>query len=193
MPIRTVLGDIAGEELGYTHCHDHLFVFETFGVSLPQRLIIDRYEDTKKEVLKFKERGGGAIVDAQPFGAGRCPSYLKKIAKDTGVHIISSTGLHKTDFYRKNFWSFEATEQDIAELFVSEIERGMYEYDYKNPFEKQSLIKAGIIKIATGGEGLTPYYRKVFDAAVRAHKITGKPILTHTELSAHGVEQADPC
>jgi phosphotriesterase-related protein len=191
MPIRTVLGDIADRGLGYTHCHDHLFVFKTFDVSLPERLIIDSYEKTKKEVLKFKQRGGGAIVDAQPFGAGRHPLFLKRVAEDTGVHIVSSTGLHKTSFYRNNFWSFDAPVNDIAELFISEIENGMFEYDYKNPFRKQNPIKAGVIKIATESEGLTPYYRKVFDAAVQAHKTTGAPILTHTELSTHGMEQAD--
>ena len=191
MLIRTVLGDIDAGSLGYTHCHEHLFVFKTFEVSLPERMIVDRYEKTKNEVLKFKNRGGGAIVDAQPFGAGRHPLLLKKLAEDTGIHVISSTGFHKAGFYRKNFWSFDAPVKDIAELFISEIERGMYEHDYKNPFRKRSHIKAGVIKIATESEGLTPYYKKVFDAAVQAHKITGAPILTHTELSTCGMEQAD--
>ena len=50
-------------------------------------------------------------------------------------------------------------------------------------------MRAGIIKIATGDEGLTAVYEKIFTAAAEAHRITGAPILTHTELSKFGFEQ----
>jgi hypothetical protein len=44
---------------------------------------------------------------------------------------------------------------EIADLLISEIRDGMYEYDPADPFKVQSNIRAGIIKIAKGERGLT--------------------------------------
>lgn len=187
MVVRTVLGDRSPEVLGKTHCHDHLFVFRTAGVTLPDKIIIDNYEKTREEVTIFKVKGGGALVDVQPFGVGRHVQFLQKLVKDTGVQIIAATGFHKASFYNDRFWSFPASVHDITDLFISEIEEGMYEYDYTDPFQRQSSIKAGVIKIATERDGLTDYYKKVFDAAVHAHRATGAPLITHTEISRWGI------
>ena len=188
--VRTVRGDVEPGALGKTSCHDHLIVKRTDGVLLPQKLILDDHEKTERELELFKSHGGGTIVDAQPFGAGRDVEELSRLSRSTGVHIVASTGFHKRFFYPENFWAFSASVGEIAELFISEIEGGAYEYDYTNPFARRSRVKAGVIKTATGKEGLDSYYRKVFDAAVIAHKRTGAPILTHTELSTFGSEQA---
>jgi predicted metal-dependent phosphotriesterase family hydrolase len=189
--VRTVCGDTKPESLGFTHCHEHLFVFRIDGVTLPERLIIDSYENTKAEVVRFAEKGGGGLVDVQPFGAGRHPELLQRLCEETGVGIIASTGFHKEYFYPSRFWAFEASVDDITDLFVSEIEEGMYLYDRFDPFRERGKTRAGIIKIATGEQGLTPYYRKVFDAAAEAHRKTAAPIITHTELSSFGRQQAE--
>jgi predicted metal-dependent phosphotriesterase family hydrolase len=187
--VRTVTGDIQPKKLGFTHCHEHLFTYRVDGVDLPERLIIDSCSRTRQEVRAFRRAGGRAIVDAQPFGAGRNARFLRRLSKATNVNVIGSTGFHKTYFYPKDFWSYTASAEDIAGLFISEIEQGMYEYDSADPFKSRSDARAGVIKIATGEEGLSPYYEKVFEAASLAHHATGAPILTHTELSSFGLEQ----
>jgi phosphotriesterase-related protein len=189
--IRTVTGDIDPEELGFTHCHEHLFTCRIAGVDLPDRLIIDSRARSRREVAAFREMGGRALVDAQPFGAGRNVRYLYRLSRSTGVHVIGATGFHKTYFYPGDFWAFDAGVDDIAELFIGEIETGMYEYDPVDPFKVRSDIRAGIIKIATDADGLTHYYEKVFRAAARAHRETGAPVMTHTELSRFGPEQVE--
>ncbi len=191
MFIRTVLGDKHPETLGFTHCHDHLFVFQADYTVLPERICLDSYKKTKEEVQRFREKGGRCMVDVQPFGAGRHPEYLKKLSAQTGINIIASTGLHKSSFYRPNFWSSEAFFYEIADLFISEVENGMYEFHPKDPFHKRGEVRAGVIKIATGEEGITLYYQKVFDAAVVAHEKTGAPIITHAETCSVGIEQAE--
>ncbi len=191
MFVRTVNGDVEPGELGFTHCHEHLFVFPTKNTNLPEKLILDSYENTKQEISRYIAGGGGAVLDAQPFGAGRNVSLLKKLSKETDVRIVASTGLHKAVFYKPDFWSFRASVSEIADLFIYEIEEGMYDYDYDEPFRSKTTVRAGAIKIATDKEGLTTYYRKVFDAAVIAHKETGAPILTHTEIPSSGLEQAE--
>jgi len=189
--IRTVTGDIKPKKLGFTHCHEHLFTYPIEGVDLPDRLIIDSCSRSRHEVRDFRRLGGKSIVDAQPFGAGRNARFLRRLSRATGVHVIGATGLHKSYFYPKNFWAYTASVDEIAGLFISEVEEGMYEYDPFDPFKMRTDARAGIIKIATGDEGLTAYYEKVFEAAVRAHRKTGAPIMTHTELSRFGQEQVE--
>jgi phosphotriesterase-related protein len=130
-------------------------------------------------------------VDAQPFGAGRNPRNLHRLSRATGVVVIGSTGFHKAYFYPEDFWGLDAGVDEVAELFISEIETGMYDYNRTDSFKRRSDIRAGIIKIATGAEGLTPYYEKVFRAAARACRATGAPVMTHTELSRFGAEQVE--
>jgi predicted metal-dependent phosphotriesterase family hydrolase len=145
-PVRTVLGDVESHRLGFTHCHEHLFVFPIRGVKLPEKLIIDDFAKTSRELVAFRCLGGSTLVDAQPFGAGRHAELLARASRETGVSLIGSTG-------------------------------------------SRTAFRAGLIKIATGAEGLRPY-RNLFEAAAEAHRRTGAPIMTHTEMSAWGREQA---
>ena len=188
--IRCVTGDITGRSLGFTDVHEHLFVFPIAGVTLPERLIIDDFEKTREETDFFIDAGGSAVVDAQPFGAGRHPELLLTLAGETGLRIIASTGCHKRLFYPDDPWWENLNAEGIAELFVSEIETGMYAFDSENPFQRRTRIKAGIIKIATEEQGVTGFYEKVFRAAVQAHAETGAPILTHTDTAESGIKQA---
>ncbi len=187
--VRTVRGDIESGGLGFTHCHEHLFVLPVEGVDLPDRLIFDDYEKAKSEVELFRREGGKTLVDLQPFGAGRHARLLHQLSGETGVNIVAATGFHKLFFYPEFFWSRDASASDMTDLFVSEIKEGMYAYHRSSPFEERSSVKAGVIKIATEKEGLTPYYTKIFEAAAWAHAETGAPVITHTELSTFGIEQ----
>lgn len=187
---RTVLGDLDPGHLGFTHAHEHLFVFPTEGVELAPKLIIDDYAKTRDELAAFREAGGGTVADVQPFGAGRHPELLARVSEETGVRVLAATGLHRSFYYPKEFWMYRADAQEMAELFISEILEGMYAYDPVDPFARRSGVRAGIIKVGTDADGLTPHYCKVFEAAARAHRATGAPVMTHAELSAWGPEQA---
>ena len=68
----------------------------------------------------------------------------------------------------------------MADLFVREINEGMGD----------TLIKAGLIKCATGEGRISPKEEQVLRAAARAHQRTGCPILTHT-TNGLGSEQLD--
>ena len=146
--VRTVLGDIRPEELGNTSCHDHLVVRRVNGTNLPQKLVLDEYEKTQEELRAFVSQGGRTVVDAQPFGAGRDVEALRRLCKRTGVHIIASTGFHTRFFYPREFWAYDASVEEIAALFISEIEEGAYRFDPADPFASRSGIRAGIIKVA---------------------------------------------
>ena len=189
--VRTVLGDIEENSLGVTYAHDHLIVKEAEYTNLPSRILLDDIDKTKKELRLFKDLGGNTIVDVQPFGAGRDVEALQKISEDTEINIITATGLHKLEFYGDGFWARHADLSQVADLFTTEMKSGAYAFNLEDPFKKKTNIKAGIIKIATDKNGLTDYYKKIFKAAAITQKKTGAPIITHTELSAFGIEQAE--
>jgi len=189
--IRTVVGDEDAHTLGFTHCHDHLFVFQADYTVLLDGILLDDYERTAQEVMEFRRRGGSALVDLQPFGAGRHAGLLERLAIETGVTVIACTGLHKAPFYSSTFWFWDASTDEIADLFISELVEGMYDFNKSDPFEHRSAVRAGVIKIASEEEGLTPLYRKVFEAAVKAHKAAGAPIITHAETAESGIQQAE--
>ena len=133
MFIRTVAGDIKPEDLGFTHCHEHLFTGRIEGVDVEKHLILDSLRRSKREARRYVRQGGSGLVDAQPFGAGRDAMALKNISLSTGLHIVSATGFHKTMFYPEHSWVETADKEEVADLLVSEITEGMYEYHSRIP------------------------------------------------------------
>lgn len=51
-------------------------------------------EAIKEELLYFKARGGGALVENTTTGISRDVQTLKWLAEETGVHIISGAGFY---------------------------------------------------------------------------------------------------
>jgi predicted metal-dependent phosphotriesterase family hydrolase len=51
--------------------------------------------------------------------------------------------------------------------------------------------RAGLIKAASGLNGISKTERKLFDAAVIAHQETGAPVSTHTEKGTMALEQIE--
>jgi phosphotriesterase-related protein len=71
------------------------------------------------------------------------------------------------------------TIEELTDFFVLEIQRGIEGTD----------IKAGVIKVATDQEGVTPFLEKALRAAARASKATGIPVTTHTYAVGRGGEK----
>jgi phosphotriesterase-related protein len=69
----------------------------------------------------------------------------------------------------------------MTDVFVRELVEGV----------GSTRIRAGIIKVATGANKITPYEETVLRAAARAHLATGAPITTHTDEGTMGPEQLD--
>jgi len=186
--IRTVLGDIAPEELGFTHCHDHIFMEQGINTKMYPALLLDDYEKSLRELMRFYESGGRSLVDAQPVMAGRMSEWLLKASQDSGVNIIASTGFHKTCYYSSDSYIFNSTEQKIAELYISEITQGMLT-SIKDGMQKTNA-RAGIIKVAveSGGIFANKIYEKIHSAAASAQVETGVPVMCHKDADSDAEE-----
>ncbi|MBC7265311.1 MAG: phosphotriesterase-related protein [Chloroflexi bacterium] len=166
--IRTVLGDVDPNKLGFILPHEHLITFP------PMRVRSDpdyRLQDVGKaieEVNLFKRAGGTALAEMTTHGYGRDVNALRHISKETGVHIISTTGFIMESLFPPE--AFNYTEKQLVDLFVRDIQEGMDGTD----------IKAGLLKCGTSHDKMTRTEEKVIRAVAKAHHITGATISTHT-------------
>ena len=187
--ITTVSGDINPSVLGFCQSHEHLSITRSFNTAGLQQYIDDP-EKNISELKLYYSAGGRALVDAQPVGCGRDAEMLAHISEKTGVHIIASTGFHKLSFYHENHWVHSANEDQLRELFISELNQGMYlDGDTAFPL-RQGSAKAGQIKTALDTENLSPRYQKLFTAAAEAAKAADCAFMVHIERDSDPLQLA---
>jgi phosphotriesterase-related protein len=181
--VRTLTGDVAPGSLGRTLIHEHLCVDWGEMLGRPKVLDFDYDEMVERMVAKMEElhlAGIGAMVECTPIGCGRYVDLFKDVARRGPVKIIACTG-----FFHESWCPIHPIGQALdidamTDLFVREITEGMGD----------TLIKAGIIKCATGEGRISPKEEQILRASARAHKTTGCPIITHT-TNGMGLEQLD--
>lgn len=187
--IRTVLGDVAPSGLGFCDAHDHLLIRGGVGVLRNPDLAIDDVEAAVEEVTHYARLGGGAIVDAMPVDCGRDPAGLVEVSRRTGVHVVATTGFHTPYYYGDDHWSYVYDEDTITELLVAEVTDGLDAGSYGGPVVNRLPARAGVVKVATELDRISPVTEKLMAAAARCHQETGAPILTHTERGTMALAQ----
>ena len=122
--IRTVLGDVAPEALGFTLCHEHLF-----GQPPPEfaeaDLCLNDEASALRELQSFKGAGGAAVVEMTTPDYGRNVAVLGRLSQESGVHIVAATGFNKAKFADR--YSSELTEDALVNWMVTEVAEGIEE------------------------------------------------------------------
>jgi len=178
--ITAVTADIDPGDLGFCQSHEHCYIAGS----------IDDPEKTLAELKLYRFAGGRVLVDAQPGGCGRNAAVLSRISKESGVHIIASTGFHKLSLYPGSHWINTISEEELTRLFIDELDQGMY-LDGDSAFPRQQGgAKAGQVKTALDAEGLTSRYQKLFTAAAQAAKAAGCAVMVHIEKDSNPKELA---
>lgn len=168
MKVRTVLGDVEPSELGITHSHEHLLI-DLWPILSSYDGIVDEEELIAKELKRFKDAGGGCIVDCTNIGLRRNPLAIQRISEVTGVHVVMGSAWYREKVYPE--YIYQKSPDELAEMIVRDIKEGA----------DGTGVKAGIIgEIGTERYHITPAQERVFRAAARAHRKTGAPIITHT-------------
>jgi predicted metal-dependent phosphotriesterase family hydrolase len=187
--VRTVLGDIDPSELGVTYAHEHLIIDGGRPVEMSPDFLLADVDRMAAELREAAAAGVTTVIDAMPADCGRNPAKLAELSYRTGVRIVASTGLHHEKFYGPSHWSVRATEEELAELFVADIDAGIDERDYGGPIVRRTAIRAGIVKVAGSEGGPSPRDLPIFRAAAEAYARTGVPIHTHCEAGTGALEQ----
>ncbi len=154
--IQTVLGIIDPGDLGFTQTHEHVFVnlipealradnvgepitLENAGyvrrnwLSNPRNLYLEDEDEAIEELKRFKDSGGGTIVELTPIRTCRNPEALARVSRATQVHIVMGTSFYTAAYHPPNI--DELSEEAIADIFVNDITHGADGTD----------IRAGII------------------------------------------------
>lgn len=121
---------------------------------------------------QLKEYNVKYFVDATPAYLGRDVLLLEKIAKKTGLTIITNTGFYGavSNKYIPAF-AIEQKAEELAEIWINE---------YKNGIEG-TTIKPGFIKISVDvADTLDAMDQKLVKAAAITHSETGLTIASHT-------------
>lgn len=163
---------------GYTYMHEHMTI-DLSGVKKDEDCHLDCYEETVKELKKLYHYGVRNIVEVSNIGMGRDIDYIQRIEKETGIQILKSTGWYKEPFIPEEY--LNKTTEELASIMIDEIENGI----------EGTNVKAMMIgEIGTSKNEWKDSERRLFDAAIIAHKKTNRPIYTHTTLSTLALEQA---
>jgi phosphotriesterase-related protein len=178
--VETVNGPIDVEELGRTLIHEH---FRT--VDEGARFQFPHLYDEPAELATaladanaVKGHGIKTVVEPSALFLNRDVAFSKRVGDESGLQVVLATGIYTYDHLPQVF--LNRTEDQLAEIFVHDIEQGI----------QGTQVKAAFIKCAADEPGVTPNVEKVHRAAARASNQTGKPIMAHSRpASATGLEQ----
>lgn len=173
--IQTVQGPVEAEELGTTLIHEHVrFRDEAVAEQWPARY--DREAELAAaldHVNAAAAHGVEAIVDPTAMFGGRDVEFMRRVAQESGVKIVACTGIYTYDYLPPYFAN--RSEDQMAEHFVEDIEKGVQGTD----------IRAGFLKCAADEPGVTPSIEKVHRAVARASVQTGAPIMAHSRPASN--------
>jgi phosphotriesterase-related protein len=183
--ITTVTGEIAGDQLGPTLAHEHLFCDISVNSGKADNKVMD-VALMAEELVDFRRAGGRSIVEMTPEGIGRNAGKLRDISEASGALVISGIAFYDESTYPP--WVHTASVDDIADYLVRQIEEG------------SDGVRAGLIgelmshnEPAPNPSGycLQEPERRVFVAAAKAQQRTGVAISTHAALGRAGHAQLD--
>ncbi|WP_439815798.1 phosphotriesterase family protein [Zavarzinia sp. CC-PAN008] len=181
--INTTAGQMNTADLGRTLMHEHVLV------GFPGWYLDNRQPEFKRaEVMprvidafqQLHAYGVRTVVDPCPMDMGRQVDICAEVAQKSGINIVCTTGAYYEDA-GLTFTFRHLPVEAITEIYVKEIEDGI----------GYSGIKAGLIKISTGEGRVSDYERKLLTAAGQAARITGVPLISHTEKCTCGHDQID--
>src|SRR3954464_12798086 len=173
--VQTTAGAVDAGELGRTVIHEH-FRGRDEAVAHQWPHVYDEDEEWRLSIEQanaVKEHGVSTIVEPTAMLLGRNVDLLKRIADETGLNIVTCTGIYTYD-HLPHFFDFRDADA-IAELFVHDIEHGI----------QGTGVKAAFIKCAADEPGVTENIEKVHRAAARASVKTGAPIMAHSRPASN--------
>jgi phosphotriesterase-related protein len=176
-------GTISLEKLGKTLIHEHVIVGMpgwNLDLKAPKFVRSEAMARAVDRMQELKSYGCKSIIDPCPMDLGRDVEFIAELANRTGTHIVCATGVYNED--EGIPYTFRTMpREDIIALYVKEITEGVGD----------TGIKAGVIKIATGHATPTEYERKMIGVAAEVSRLTGAPIISHTQIASGGIHQID--
>ena len=179
--VQTVLGPIDPATLGWTLPHEHTQIALWHIASRWDYWQLTRNEPViLEELARFRDAGGGGLVDLTLSGVGRDPAWLRDIATASGLNVVMGCGWYRGVHYPAEARIDRRTVDDLADELVAEITDGV----------DGTGVRPGIIgEIGTDKPWVSALEERVHRAAARAARRTGLAVTTHGVLSPVGLDQ----
>jgi phosphotriesterase-related protein len=187
-PVQTYLGPVDPDDLGLTLLHEHVFVrdleLERNGV-VPEWHETEAVERAVRGLHALHALGVRTIVDLTVPGLGRDVATVARVAARVPVRLVAATGWYTRGSLPLHFalrgpGRLVDGPDELAELFLRDIEIGI----------AGSPVKAGMIKVVTDEDGITPDVARVLEAAAEVQRATGVAITTHSQpATRNGLDQ----
>ncbi|HEX6130017.1 MAG TPA: phosphotriesterase-related protein [Candidatus Limnocylindria bacterium] len=187
-PVSTCRGPVSPADIGPTLIHEHIFVRNPeLELNLPdgewdEASAIDR---AVAGLEALHGLGIRTVVDLTVPGLGRDLRAVAAVARRTRVNIVVSTGWYSPNVL-PTYFAFHRPgglidgPDPLEGLFVRDITEGI----------AGTGIRAGMLKVMTEAEGMTPDVSRVLTAAAAAQRVTGIPITTHSNPALrNGLQQ----
>lgn len=184
--VNTAAGPVQAGQLGLTLMHEHTVIgYQGWDLDVSEMNfdLLALASIVAEKLNEAKGYGVRTIVNATPDDLGRNAELDKIIAGETGLNIICSTG----KYMQSGPASFQISAKASADMvnvlfdtFMQDITVGI----------RDTGVRAGVIKVATSNSCISPYEEAVLKAAARAQKVTGVPVITHTQEGTMGPQQA---
>lgn len=192
--IQTVTGPIEPDELGRTLIHEHLICDlstywrpedapEVADVTLTHETIttvrahafavrhdlaLDRIDQAVGGIGRFRDVGGGTLVEVTSHGIGRDVRASELIARQSGVNVVVGCGYYVGSSRPLGFAKRSVNE--LVEELVEELTVGI----------DGTQIRAGVIgEIGVGQFPMLDHERKMLKAAALAQVETGAGMIVH--------------
>jgi phosphotriesterase-related protein len=180
--VMTVTGPVAPGELAATLPHEHVLV-DFIGADRVSR---DRYDAdevvrvVEPQLRRLRELGVKTLAECTPAYLGRDPQLLARLARATGMHLLTNTGYYAAagGKYVPAHAHGESADQ-LAERWLDEWREGI----------EGTHVRPGFIKIGVDAGPLTEVGRKLVQAAARTHRQSGLTIAAHTGDGAAALEE----
>jgi phosphotriesterase-related protein len=178
----TVGGSIPPEKLGVTLSHEHVLV-DFIGAAKISR---DRYDAEEvfrvalPHLKRVRELGCRTLVECTPAYLGRDPALLQRLAKASGLQVLTNTGYYgarKGKFLPAHART-ESPDQ-LARRWLGEWKEGI----------EGTGIRPGFLKVGVDAGPLAKVNRKLIRAAARTHRDSGLTIAAHTGDGTAALEE----
>ncbi|MFB6551888.1 phosphotriesterase [Streptomyces sp. NPDC056405] len=176
--VNTVLGPVPAAELGVVSVHEALLSVlpgaeHAFDITLDRA---ETFETLAGRLRDFRAHGGGTIVDSTGMFHGRDVRLYEALSRETGVHIVASTGQGPEELLGGYFLTPQTNPptpwpaEKFAALFTQEITEGMVvpRVERRGP--------AGLVTTAVTREGMTATDESLLRGAARTALATGMAV-----------------
>lgn len=193
--VQTVTGPVPADQLGPVMIHEHVIAsllcywspdddpsLAAAGVTIGRlgdiranafasrdNLLLDDLGVAAAELARYRQAGGGTVVEVSSVGLGRDPRALAWVAEQAGVQVVAGCGYYNRPAHPPGVEGRSAGE--LADEMLADLRDGI----------GGSGVRAGVIgELGAATSPLDPVERRVLEAAARAQRQAGVGIITHS-------------